>query len=402
MEELRKKFDRWYKKYVLRKPTFKEKIEEWSKAGLQKMYEKGSKLLDDAERHALEIRSDFNKVEKDVEKKALKSKIKIFKKLYKELHETTKPNWRQWTEALFIALVAIFFIRNFVFAFYCVPSGSAEKTLLVGDRVLGNNMAYLFGRKPKHGDYVMFAHQDFKFDKSNKFKYFWQKYIGFDIPFLTTGLTGPDYITKRVIACPGDTVEGKVEEGRTFVYLNGKKLNEPYVNVYPLIALEKKAGFIDFDRMWFLRIPDFLRMQRKLVHYSYDPEKDFSRQPFYKMHSSEVVLKPGTAFPWLKMAFTPERDHKGRIADSFGPIVLADGKYWVMGDSRKNSFDSRFWGPLSEERVFGKVSFVLYSIDSEESFWLLELLKHPIDFWLKSVRWGRFFKSIKSEPAKLE
>jgi hypothetical protein len=78
----------------------------------------------------------------------------------------------------------------------------------------------------------------------------------------------------------------------------------------------------------------------------------------------------------------------------FGPLTVPDGKYWMMGDSRKNSRDSRWWHFLDRERIHGRASFIIYSIDSEEAFWLFELIKHRINFWTKSIRFNRFFKIL--------
>ncbi len=389
MTNLKKKFDKWNSKYESKKPYFEKVVGKWS----GKRQKEGLLFLEGLKRYSSEIQESLDK-ELDVsEKSELKYKIKNFKKMHKSLHESTKPAWRQWLEALIVAGVVVFFLRNFFFAFYHVPSGSAEVNILVGDRVLGNNMAYRFGGNPKRGDFVMFLNPVFKFNKQNKLHYFWQKYVGFAVPLL--GLpNGPDNFVKRIIAAPGDTIEGRVEDGKTVIYLNGKKLDEPYVNQFPLIALEKNSGFLDFKNVGPFRIPEFLRKKMDMMFYSYDPDKDYSGQPFYHMKPGQVVLKPGTLRRWLKRSGTPSHNQFGRIVDEFGPIVVPQGKYWVMGDSRKNSQDSRFWGLLDEDLVYGRASFVFYSIDSIEAFWLFELIKHPIDFW-KHVRWNRFFKKLK-------
>jgi len=65
-----------------------------------------------------------------------------------------------------------------------------------------------------------------------------------------------------------------------------------------------------------------------------------------------------------------------------------------MGDSRRNSRDSRFWMFLDEEHVLGRASLVLYSLDSEESFWFFALLKNPLAFFTRIVRWDRFMKPL--------
>ncbi|HBS47912.1 TPA: hypothetical protein DEO28_03165 [Candidatus Dependentiae bacterium] len=398
MNKFKKIFEKWNEKYFSNKSRFTSRIDYWKKHKKEDLISKSSKMIEELDLLSVSLKKDFESLSKITPE--LKKKVKRFRKVYKELNEITKPEWRQWLEALATALVVIFILRNFVFGLYQVPSGSAEVNLLVGDRVWGNNMAYSFGRKPQRGDLVMFSSQTFKFDQSNKLKYWWQKYVGLPIPIV--GLeAGPDNIVKRVVGLPGDTIEGKIENGKTVVYVNGKKLDEPYVNKYPLIVLEKASGFFDFDRIGLLPVPAFLRYRSDPIGYSFDPSKDLLEQPFYRMHSEEVVLKPGSTSAWVLMPFTPTIERNGKNVDIFGPMVVPQGKYWMMGDNRKNSYDSRFWGFLDADRIYGRASFVVYSIDSLESFWFFDFIKHPIDLWTKFIRWNRILKNLKSEPAKM-
>ncbi len=398
MERWTKRFEKWYAKYLQKKPHFKQVIDRWESSGWIEMHKRGSALLADAERQAARIREGL---QNDEDHQVLKKDIKKFQKTYKELHESTKPSWRQWIEAIVIALVAVVIMRNFLFGLYHVPSGSAEPTLLVGDRVWGNKMAYLFGDTPQYGDSVMFDNPTFVYDRHNNLTYLWQKYVGFGIPLL--GLpNGPDNWVKRVIAIPGDTIEGRVENGKTAIYRNGKKLNELYLNPFPLISLEKRTGFIDLDSIGPLPIPDFLKVKHKFVWYTFDPEKSLGDQPFYNMRGDEIVYKPGTTQRWLKWTKGPTMGPNMRIIDEFGPFKLPPGKYWVMGDSRRNSTDSRVWLFLDESYIHGRASFVIFSIDSEEPFWFLEVIKHPLSFWTRNIRWDRFFKSIVDDNTYLK
>jgi hypothetical protein len=59
-----------------------------------------------------------------------------------------------------------------------------------------------------------------------------------------------------------------------------------------------------------------------------------------------------------------------------------------MGDNRLGSKDSRFFGPIKRNFIHARIIFLIWSLDSDESWWIIDLLKHPIDFW-KRIRLGR-------------
>ena len=400
IKKLKNIFEKFNSKYKSKREFFEKKIEKWKTRGDDKIYQKAIAFLQEADACSKGLEENFMQVpENQLDKIVIKKKLKDFKKAYNSLNELTKPIWRQWIEAIVVAGVLVFVLRTFVFGLYHVPTGSAEHTILVGDRIWGNKFIYYFD-KINRGDCIIFDNPEFIYDTSNSINYFWQKYIGFPIPLL--GLdSGPENWTKRITGIPGDTIEGRIEDERTVVYLNGKKIDETsYVNSYPLIKLKKTAGFLDMQSFGPFGIPTFLRKISKFVDYTYDPKKSFADQPFYNMTKEEVVKGRDGNFI-LREPYSPTYEFTNfyggskRSIDSFGPIRIPNGKYWVMGDSRKNSRDSRYWGFLDENLIHGRASFVIYSIDSEEPFWLFELLNHPIDFWTKSVRWNRFFKWIK-------
>ncbi|MFH1644627.1 MAG: signal peptidase I [bacterium] len=393
MNYLKIKFDWFYSNFQKRRKIFEEFIQKTS----GKTQENAKNILISLENLGREINEIFSQ-SKQASMKELRQKIKKFKEFYKEINEIRKPAWRQWFEALIVVLPLIFVLRNFVFGLYHVPTGSAEYNILVGDRLWGNKVVYFFN-DVQRGDCVIFDNPEFFYDKSNPIKFFWQKYIGFGIPFL--GLpNGPDNWVKRVVAIPGDTIEGRIEDGKTVIYRNGEKLKESYVNPYPLIRLIKTTGFFDFD--FNLGLLNFLRLNRKIVDYTYVPDIELSEQPFYFMTKNEIYRNPATWEPVFRKPYTPTYNEFGQNVDLFGPIKVPEGKYWVMGDSRKNSRDSRFWGFLDKSLVHGRASFIIYSLDSEEPIWLFELLKHPIDFWTKYLRWNRTGKSLSTSNWQID
>lgn len=123
--------------------------------------------------------------------------------------------------------------------------------------------------------------------------------------------TNPDYV-KRVIGQPGDTVQ--MVEKR--VYVNGEPLFEPYARH---LGLEPEAD--------------------------YDPHFDWQRR--YLVADYDAA------------AYRPSRD-------TWGPLVVPPGSYFVLGDNRENSADSRYWGFVEADLIKGKPLIVYFSKRSDE------------------------------------
>jgi signal peptidase I len=305
-----------------------------------------------------------------------------------------------------VLLLIVFLIRTFGFGLYQVPSGSMETTMLVGERFFADKFTYLFVH-PKHGDVIACNSPVFNYSKNPVIRLF-QDYVW-----------GPENWTKRIIGVPGDIIKGVIEDGKPVVYRNGEKLNEPYINKYPLIALwpeniallrqKLKEQVIPF------RIEEQLGPQGLNAYIdqmiinnvnipwrSYDAAYSFEDQPFYRMEPSEVARDP-QGNPYFKVPGTPIAPVVSQAEKPAGSywngtdefyIELGSTQYWVMGDNRLGSQDSRFFGPLEQRLIHGRILFRIWSLDSYESWWIVDLLKHPIDFW-KRMRWSRFFEWVR-------
>ena len=136
MEHVKRTFEKRLKKYNQKKVFFAKVIAKWRDKGFVAEYEKYNQLLLDLEGLAQELNQNvFVVSEGQFNKEALWLKIKKFKEMYKMLNEVTKPIWRQWAEAIIIALVLAIILRHTIFSPYHVPTGSAEPNILVGDRI---------------------------------------------------------------------------------------------------------------------------------------------------------------------------------------------------------------------------------------------------------------------------
>jgi signal peptidase I len=218
-----------------------------------------------------------------------------------------QPWWLDWTAGLFPVIVIVFLLRSFLFEPFKIPSGSMIPTLWVGDLILVNKFTYgvrlpVINQKiievnnPQRGDVMVF-----RYPPKPSF----------------------DYI-KRVIGLPGDEVS----------YLN-KKLT---INGKPL-SKEPLKDFFD---------PDTL-------HYSKQFEEIVA--------SGKGDIKHRLLNDEDRPAFVPGTDafqFKENCRYSAEGVVckVPEGHYFMMGDNRDNSLDSRYWGFVPEKNIVGKAFFV--------------------------------------------
>ncbi len=291
-----------------------------------------------------------------------------------------KGIWAQVIEFLFL-LCLIFLIRTFGFGLYQVPSGSMEITMLVGERFFADKISYWF-RKPQRGEIIAYNAPTYIYSENWLLQLF-EHYVW-----------GPENWTKRVIGIPGDHVRGVVENGKPVVYLNAKKINESYLNTHPLLYVWRD----DLKKRKTKSLLPSLFNSKYIVLKSYNPKRSLLDQPFYHIKPEQIMRDPRGVM-YMVQPGLPLASNKDVImvnhnywdgSDRFN-IKLGSNEYWVMGDNRLGSSDSRIFGPISGDTIHGRIVFRIWSVDSVESWWIFDLIKNPINFW-KRVRWKRFFQ----------
>jgi signal peptidase I len=219
-----------------------------------------------------------------------------------------------WAKIVVIAVGMFVVIKTFVMEAFKIPSGSMERTLLVGDFLLVNKLVYgaevpLVNRRlpalrtPRRGDVIVF---EWPKDRTKNF-------------------------VKRLVGLAGDTLA--MRDG--ILIRNGVALAEPYVT-------------------------------------HSDPETDPVWEEF-RWQSDFLVKTAGAA-----VAYHPSRNN-------WGPLIVPQEHYFVLGDNRDNSLDSRYWGFVPDSLLRGRPEVVYFSFAADSSD----------DFaWLTHVRWTRLGERV--------
>jgi len=215
-----------------------------------------------------------------------------------------QPWWLDWTAGLFPVILVVFLLRSFLFEPFKIPSGSMVPTLMVGDLILVNKYHYGI-RLPVINKKVVDNNPVERGDVI-VFRYPPEPWV--------------DYI-KRVVALPGDEV----------AYLDQKLV----INGQPVPVVAKGEHYDDESLSYAPQFSEKLNSHEHMIRV--DPKRLGSYGPLPKRF--------------------PHADNCRYVPEGIICKVPA-GHYFVMGDNRDNSMDSRFWGFVPDQNLVGKAFFV--------------------------------------------
>jgi signal peptidase I len=208
--------------------------------------------------------------------------------------------WREWVRPLLTVAIVLTSLRSAVADWNDVPSGSMEPTLLIGDRIFVNRLAY-----------------DLKVPFTTWHLASWADPQRGDVVVLESPIDGTRLV-KRVVAVPGDEIEVR----RQRLYVNGQAA-------------------------------------------AYAPASDDDVQKRELAGMPEKRLAFETVAGRRHMVMASSFDGPG---SEFGPVRLPAGQYFVMGDHRDTSYDSRFWGFAERRLILGRALAVAISLDYGHHF----------------------------------
>lgn len=350
-----------------------------------------------------------------------------------------KKGAREWVDAIIFAVIAATLIRMFLIEAFTIPTPSMEKSLLVGDYLFVSKISY-GSKTPNTPLSFPFSHHTLPFTESTKSYLEWIKLPYYRLPGYTR-IKNNDIVVfnypmedfrpvdkrenyiKRCVAIPGDTLQVINKQ----LFINGKEAEMPGRMQY---TYDVKTDGNSFNPKILKKI-DVTEggkiSNRGDYRFSLTSEAAEKIKKFVNVRQVKAVCEPKKSYADYIFPFDPYFQFN---KDNFGPIVIPQkGKtinltiknlpiykrlisiyednelevrdekiyingevttaytfkmdyYFMMGDNRDNSADSRFWGFVPEDHIVGKAVLIWFSVDKNGK-------------WFNKIRWDRLFTFIK-------
>lgn len=268
---------------------------------------------------------------------------------------------------LFLALI----LKAFIVDAFQIPTGSMKNTLLEGDFLLVNKSAYSIST-PHQIPFLAKRLSRTELISTGKPEF--NDVVAFEIPADYYDPDSEEYsiLIKRIIGLPGDTIEIKDQ----ILYINHKKYRTPsYIkinlNETPIENINKEL--FPYNNKWSLENYGPIIVPKKGMKVEINPKNILTWQNAINTdYGKKVISVEGTVINLNNQAireYAFEKDY-----------------YFVLGDNRKNSIDSRYFGYIPEEWIIGKAFMIYWS--------KIPVQSSGISDYFSSIRFSRLMQSI--------
>ncbi len=297
-----------------------------------------------------------------------KSKVSIQAENSSIIYQLKK---RHFIRYILIALLAAIIIKTFLIEADTIPTESMENTLLAGDFIIVNKIAYSFST-PRFLPFTTIeipSKRIFNISKPQR-----NDIIVFRFPGYLNEIEPKENLDfiKRIIGCPGDTllIMNKV------VYINGKVNPASPTAIISNISFQKSGS----------RDP-------RIFPQGFNWNSDNYGPLVVPKKGMAVEINPKNISMWETLI---DREMGNTAVNVEGTVITINGKptrnytfkknyFFVMGDYRDESMDSRYWGFLPENNIIGKAELIYWSWRRNNS---------SAKNFFRAVRWNRIFKII--------
>jgi len=273
---------------------------------------------------------------------------------------------------LLVVFIVALLLKSFIVEAFKIPSSSMQNTLLSGDFILVNKLAYSFSFPPK----IPFTGS--RISRTSVYpisKPEFYDVIAFEMPVSYFEINSDKYkvLVKRIVGLPGDTLQIKEHE----LFINKeKKRNPSYIKVFlsPDHLIKPDEPLFPFnDNKWTLHNYGPIVIPRKGMTVELTPKNILFWQAAINAEYDEKVISVEGSV--INLYSSPIREY-----------TFKHDHYFVLGDNRHNSIDSRFFGFVKDEWIIGKASIVYWSSNPESTNGILG--------YFNSIRFSRLTQSI--------
>lgn len=264
-----------------------------------------------------------------------------------------KPDWVETCSSIFPILLSVFVVRSFIFEPFQIPSGSMMPTLLIGDFILVKKFAYgikdpiiqttlIETGHPKRGDVVVF-----KYPPDPSLNYI-----------------------KRVLGLPGDLIRYDSLHKRVTVQ-PGCVSGYDCTTELPILYSE----FTPSDFIQILHATSNGEISSVFLKVPSDQQVNGGIRLMQRTESLDGLAHNVLTVP--RQQDQPDIYYQ-QLAHAQIEWVVPPGQYFMMGDNRDNSADSRYWGFVPERNLVGKAMAIWMSFDKQEDKWPTGVRLHRI------------------------